>query len=317
MKRKKNISSLICAVSITVLLFVGFIKPANAQQDPVYTQYMNNLMSVNPAYTGVRGVGSASLISRKQWLGIDGSPFTTSLNLALALDSLHIGGGFDFLYDNIGPTITTALFLDYSYKIKATENSQISFGLKGGFNYLKANLINLYRHDYDDEYILLYPDFSRFMPNFGVGIYWYSDQFYAGLAIPRLLQNKFIKDETSIEAASREERHYFLHGAYLFDLSPNLVFKPGITTIMVAGAPVTADFDFSFMIYDMVTLGAMYRISDGPGGYVQVQYDNFKFGLSYDYSHTRLGQFTVGTFELMIRYDFRTKASQILPLPKF
>lgn len=317
MKRNRNIASLICAAGLAVLLLAGSFNKAFAQQDPVYTQYMNNLMSVNPAYTGVRGVGSASLISRKQWLGIDGSPFTTSLTLALALDSLHVGGGMDFLYDNIGPTSTTALFLNYSYRIKATATSQISFGLKGGFNYLQANLIDLYRHDYNDEYILRYPDIHPFMPNFGVGIYWYSDEFYVGLAIPRLLQNKFLKEENSIVAASREERHYFLHGAYLFDLSPGLVFKPGITTIMVAGAPVTADFDFSFLLYDQVTLGAMYRISDGLGGYVQLQYDNFKFGISYDYSHTRLRHFNAGTFELMIRYDFRTKASQIMPLPRF
>ena len=290
---------------------------AMAQQEPVYTQYMNNLMSVNPAYTGVRGVGNAALISRKQWLGIDEAPFSTSLTVALPLDSLHVGLGLDFLYDYADPVATTGLFFDYSYRIKATENSQISFGLKGGFNYLYANLLDLYRHDEYDEYILQHPDYSVFMPNFGVGIYWFSDQFYAGLAVPRLLQNKYIKDESSIEAASREERHYFLHGAYMFDLSPNLVFKPGITTIMVAGAPVTADFDFSFLLRDMITLGAMYRISDGVGGYVQLQYNNLKFGFSYDYAHTRLSQFNTGTFEIMIRYDFRTKASQIFPLPRF
>lgn len=316
MKRSTNISSLCTVLIAAVLLFAGFTK-TYAQQDPVYTQYMNNLMSVNPAYTGVRGIGSASLISRKQWLGIDNSPFTTSLTLALALDSLHVGGGFDFLYDQIGATSTTAFFFDYSYRIKASANSQLSFGLKGGFNYLQGDIEGLFRHDFDDDYILTHPHLSAFMPNFGFGLYWYGDDFYAGIAVPRLLQNKFIKDESSIVAASREERHYFLHGAYLFDVAPGLVFKPGITTIMVAGAPVTADFDFSFLLYDQITLGAMYRISDGVGGYLQFQIDNFKFGLSYDYSHTRLRKYNAGTFEFLLRYEFKTKANQVFPNARF
>lgn len=303
-----------CAASFAVaLLFAG--SNASAQQEPVYSQYMNNLMSVNPAYTGVRGVGSATMISRKQWAGIDGSPMTSSLTLALPFDSLNIGAGFDFLYDNTGPATTTALFLDYAYHIKASSNTKLSFGLKGGFNYLEANLKDLYRHDYDDDYILRNPDLSLFMPNFGIGIYWYGDNFYAGMAVPRLLQNKYVKGENTLEATSREERHYFLHAAYLLDLSKEVVFKPGITTIMTPGAPVTADFDFSFLLYDQLTIGALYRISDALGGYAQIQLDNFKFGFSYDFSH-RLSQYNTGTFEVMIRYDFKTKAGQILPLPR-
>lgn len=317
MKRYRNISTLLwTAILLMAAVVIGPVK-ANAQQDPVYTQYMNNLMSVNPAYTGVRGVGSVAVVSRKQWAGLEGSPMTSSLTFSLPLDSLHIGAGFDFLYDDVGPVSTTALFFDYSYRIRASYNSQISFGLKGGFNYLQANLKDLYRYHYDDEYILEYPEYSNFMPNFGVGIYWYSDKFYAGLAIPRLLQNKYIKDELTIEAASREERHYFLHGAYLFDLSPTVIFKPGVTTIMVAGAPVTADFDFSFLFYDRFWVGTIYRISDALGGYAQVQVDNFKIGFSYDYSHTRLREFNYGTFEIMLRYDFRIKPTQFLPLPGF
>lgn len=291
---------------------------AKAQQDPVYTQYMNNLMSVNPAYTGVRGVGSASTVFRKQWLNFDGAPITSSVTMSLPIDSLHIGGGFDFMYDNIGPLTTTAIFLDYSYRIQTSETTHLSFGLKGGFNFVQANLKELYRHDYDDQYILEYGNISRFMPNFGVGVFWYSENFYAGLAIPRLLQNKYYKDVTIVESASREERHYFLHGAYLFRLSNTIIFKPGITTILVAGAPATADFDFSFMALNKFWFGAMYRISDALGGYVQFQVqENLKIGFSYEYPHTQINEFNNGTIEVMLRYDFKTKSTQLLPFAGF
>lgn len=289
------------------------IKQGFAQQDPIYSQYMNNLMSVNPAYTGVRGVGSISGVSRKQWNQLNGAPSTSSLTLSMPLDSLHVGGGFDFLYDDFGHFSTTAFFLDYSYRIKTTQTTQLSFGLKAGFNYLQSMLTQLDRYHPDDAYIIEYGDYTRFLPNFGVGLFWYGENFYAGLAVPRLLQNKYHKDATSIQATSREERHYFLHGAYMLQLSPTTVFKPGITTIMVAGAPLTADFDLSFLFMDRFWVGAMYRISDSVGGYTQIQLKNIKIGFSYDYTHTQLGEFTNGTFEVMLRYDFKTKSTQVFP----
>ncbi|HKK81133.1 MAG TPA: type IX secretion system membrane protein PorP/SprF [Prolixibacteraceae bacterium] len=313
MKGIKYISS-ICTAVIIMLFIVTGTKTGYAQQDPVYTQYMNNLMSVNPAYTGVRGVGSISGIFRQQWLNLKGAPTTSSLTLSMPLDSLHVGGGMDFLHDNFGHFSTTALFLDYSYRIRATQTTQISFGLKAGFNYVQSRLTEIDRYHYDDAYILEYGDYTRFLPNFGVGIFWYGEDFYAGFAVPRLLQNEYTKDEVSVQAASREQRHYFLHSAYMLQLSPTTVFKPGLTTMITAGAPVTADFDFSFLFLDRFWVGAMYRISDAIGAYAHVQLNqNLKIGFAYDYTHTRLKSSNDGTFEVMLRYDFKTKGTQVFP----
>lgn len=301
----------------TLAMVLLFTCRVSAQQDPVYTQYQNNISSVNPAYTGVRGVGSVSAISRKQWLNMENSPFTSSLTLSLPLDSMKIAGGLNFLYDNLGPVTTTALFLDYSYRIRASETTQLSFGLKGGFNYLQTNLTQLDRYHYDDNYILEYGDYSKFLYNFGVGLFWYGENFYAGLAVPRLMQNLYHKHVLSVESASREERHYFLHGAYLFSLSPKLTLKTGLSTIFVAGAPATANFDMGFMLYERIWLGGTYRISDAVGGYVHLQLDNFKVGFLYEYATTNLGMYNNGTIEVMLRYDFRTRDTQLFPLLGF
>ncbi|MDA3929179.1 MAG: type IX secretion system membrane protein PorP/SprF [Prolixibacteraceae bacterium] len=317
MKHIKNISTHFCTAILVAVLLVLCIHTAKAQQEPIYSQYMNNMMSINPAYTGTRGVGSASLISRKQWLGIKNSPFTTALSICLPVDSLHMGGGLDFIYDNTGPVSHTGIFVDYAYRIRATQNTQISFGLKAGFNYLQSYLSSLDRYHLIDEKITDYGDYSNFMPNFGVGMFWFNDQFYAGISVPRLLENKYNNEYVSTAEVSAEERHYFLHGAYLFDLAPNIIFKPALTTILVAGAPVTADFDLSMMFYDAFWLGAKYRISDAAGAYFQVQVENLKIGFSYDYSLTRLGDFNVGSFEIMLRYDFKSKASQLFPKRSF
>lgn len=301
-----------------MVLFILLGNPAWSQQDPVYTQYMNNLMSVNPAYTAVRGVGSFSGVFRNQWVNLDGAPKSSSLSFSMPVDSLNkMGLGVDFIYDYTVPLTTTGLFFNYSYRVKLDQNSTLSFGLKAGVNYLDARLTTLDRYHLDDEYILGYGDFTRWMFNTGVGVFWYNESFYVGLSIPRLIENRYRKDVAIVEAASREKQHYFLHGAYMVDLSPEVSFKPGLTTIMTAGAPVTADFDFSFLFHQQIWFGVMYRISDAVGAYTQFQYKNMKIGFSYDYSHTRIHEFQSGTFEVMLRYDFKTKGTQTFPFPTF
>lgn len=316
MKEIRNIGNF----KFTWPLLVMFMLLGNtvwSQQEPIYSQYMNNLMSVNPAYTAVRGVASFAGIFRNQWVNLDGAPTSTSLTYSMPIDSFHMGFGIDFLNDYTTPVSTTELYLNYSYRVKVGDNSMLSLGLKAGFNYLDSRLTSLFRHDIDDDYIIEYGDKPHLLFNTGVGVFWYNEKFYAGFAVPRLLENKYNKDVTTVETTTREKQHYFLHGAYMVDLSPKIAFKPGLTTIMTAGSPITADFDFSFMFYQKLWFGVMYRISDAVGAYTQFQYKNMKIGLSYDYSHTRLSEFQDGTFEIMLRYDFKTKGSQIFPFPSF
>lgn len=314
MRGLKNILHTRFTVLMTLLLLLLCQKSWSQQEaEPVYSQYMNNLMSVNPAYTAVRGVGSVSGIFRNQWVNLKGSPTTTSLTFSMPIDSLHMGLGVDFLDDKTGALSTTGLFFNYSYRIQATESSMISFGLKAGVNYLRGDLTELYRHDPDDQYIIEYGDINRPLFNTGVGVFWYSKDFYFGLSVPRLIENRYVKNVSIVEANSREKQHYFLHGAYMMNLSPTVSFKPGLTTIMTAGAPITADFDFSFMFYEKIWFGMVYRISDALGAYAQFQYQNMKVGFSYDYSHTRLREFQNGTFEVMLRFDFKTQEHQLFP----
>lgn len=316
MKVFKHILKLKFSIPI-VVLFILLGNRAWSQQDPVYTQYMNNLMSVNPAYTAVRGVGSFSGLFRNQWVNLEGAPKSTSISFSIPLDSLNMGLGVDYMYDYTIPVSTTGLFFNYSYQVKLAQNSTLSFGLKAGVNYHDPRLKELYRHDPIDEYIDEYGDIPRWMFNTGVGVFWYNESFYVGLSIPRLLENRYNKSEISVKAVSREKQHYFLHGAYMVDLSPTISFKPGLTTIMTTGAPITADFDFSFFFSQRIWFGLMYRISDAMGAYTQFQYKNMKIGFSYDYSHTRLREFQSGTFEVMLRYDFKTKETQKFPFPTF
>jgi hypothetical protein len=48
---------------------------------PVYSQYLQNGLVINPAYAGTRGILSGFVSYRMQWMGINGSPSLQTVSL--------------------------------------------------------------------------------------------------------------------------------------------------------------------------------------------------------------------------------------------
>ena len=53
---------------------------SKGQQDPMYTQYIFNLQTINPAYAGSWQDIGVTALSRDQWLGIQGHPTTQTFS---------------------------------------------------------------------------------------------------------------------------------------------------------------------------------------------------------------------------------------------
>ncbi|MCA6475313.1 MAG: PorP/SprF family type IX secretion system membrane protein, partial [Chitinophagaceae bacterium] len=79
----------------------------HAQQKPMYSQYMFNMLNINPAYAGSRGAMSAVALYRNQWLGFPGAPRTTTFSFDMPLQNRKVGLGVQFYDDRIGIERTT------------------------------------------------------------------------------------------------------------------------------------------------------------------------------------------------------------------
>ena len=278
----------------------------NAQQAPLYTHYMNNTLVVNPAYAGSRDALTLTALYRSQWVGFTGAPVTQTLTMHAPLRNEHIGLGFSFLNDKIGPTNNTSVFVDYAYIIKLTEKSKLAFGLSAGLNIYNANLNSLQLDQQTD------PTFqnninNHVTPNFGFGAYYSRERFYTGISVPDLLQNSYLLEspETKNTLTGREQRSYFLIAGALFNLTDNLAFKPTTLVKVTAGAPIQADLTASFILMKRLLVGAMYRTGDSFGGLVGFDItDQLHLGYSYDWSYgLQTGTYNSGSHELVLRYD--------------
>lgn len=289
---------------IAVIAAVFCVLESNAQQDPMYTQYMENLLTLNPAYAGSRDVFSMMAVSRNQWVTMPSAPVTRSLSMHAPVNGTNMGLGLSVLNDEFDPVKQTGIYIDYSYTLYFSNRRSLALGLKAGANFYEAGISDLTTVDPDDPTFA--NDINRsFLPNLGIGAFYYTQKYYFGLSVPKLIENKINKNGVSTQSISREEMHVFFMAGYVFDINRIVKFKPSILTKYVKNAPVSLDATGTFLFYDRLWLGAMYRVGDSFGALFQIQATNqLKIGYSYDLPVNKLGAYNKGTHEIMATFDF-------------
>lgn len=301
-----NKKSLFVTVLLLFYLSVGLF----AQQDAQFTQYMYNTMSVNPAYAGSRGQLSLAALYRSQWVGLDGAPKTQTLNLHSPIRNSRLGYGISVINDNIGNGVVKETQFDavVSYTIEVSRDAKLSFGLKAGGNLLNLDFNGL--NNFDSENINGDNIDNKFSPNFGLGVYYHTDKFYAGLSAPNLIETQHFdnsqRDANSVQFLSTERMNFYLITGYVLDLNNNFKFKPALLTKVVGGAPLQVDLSASFLFNDVFSFGAAYRWDAALSGMIGFQIsDQIMIGLAYDRETTELGglQFNDGTFEMFLRFE--------------
>ncbi|MBG50208.1 MAG: hypothetical protein CML05_18140 [Pseudozobellia sp.] len=288
----------------------------HAQQDAQYTQYMYNTVSVNPGYAGSRGQISVAALHRSQWVGLDGAPTTQTFNIHSPIGYRGVGLGLSIVNDKIGPTSETYFDIDFSYTVYTSNEGRLSFGLKGSAHLLDIRYSELNQIAPDNS---LQNDIdNQFSPNVGAGVYYHTEKFYAGISVPRILETRHFKEGPAPSTAKEQMNFYFITG-YVWDLNPNLKFKPTILTKIVQGAPLQLDLSANFMLSEKFILGAAYRWDAAFSGMVGFNVSNkFLIGLAYDREITELGNalYNDGSFEVILRYDFITTKGN-LKSPRF
>ncbi|MGB5190264.1 PorP/SprF family type IX secretion system membrane protein [Robiginitalea sp.] len=308
----------------TVLLMLALWGAASqAQQDAQYTQYMYNTMSVNPAYAGSRGQLSMAALYRSQWAGLDGAPETFTLNFHSPIRDSRIGYGISVIHDNIGNGVVQETYLDaaVSYTIDVSQSARLSFGLKAGGSLLSLDFSELL--NFDQEPVNQENIDNQFAPNFGVGVYYHTDRFYAGLSAPNLLETEYFdndaQDSNEIQFLSTERINLYFITGYVFDLSYNFKLKPALLTKAVSGAPLQVDLSATFLYDEKFSFGVAYRWDAAFSGLIGFQLsEQLMLGLAYDRETTALGgtQFNDGSFEIFLRWEL-VKTFQGMVSPRF
>jgi type IX secretion system PorP/SprF family membrane protein len=306
--------------TLQLLVFCCMSSALIAQQAPMFTHYMYNTLSINPAYAGSRDALSITALHRSQWVGFKGAPMTQTITMHSPIANKHIGLGLSLSNDKIGPVNNTAAFFSFAYKIILTENTKLSFGISGGVNVLQTHFSTLDLDQQND------PAFStnatnKALFNAGFGAYYSMKQSYIGVSIPNLIQNKYpiVTLANGNQSSGTEKQHYFLIAGTKIDVQKNIVFKPTALIKLTEAAPLQLDVTAAFIFNNNFSLGAMYRTGDAFGVLVGlILSPQFTVGYAYDWSHNnRTFQYNSGSHEVMMRYDFVYTTNKQVHSPRY
>jgi type IX secretion system PorP/SprF family membrane protein len=293
---KKLFSTLI---GITIVLGVS------AQQDPQFTQFMADRLSINPAFAGSKDAICGTLMYRNQWAGFDGAPTTILFNGHAPIKSINSGIGLTYFNDNIGQLNTNILRAHYAYHLKVGQNFLNAGVSVGMYNSAIGNEWIAIDGVEDDAAIpLIGQSNTKFDASFG--LYFHRPgKFYAGLSSTHLSQGQL--EDVNIEIA----RHYYLMGGYIFDLNPSFNLNPNV---LIKSDIASTQYDVNLNAEyttgnNMIWLGVTYRTVDAIApqlGY-QTQFGKnvLRVGYSYDITTSQISNYSNGSHEIMVNFCFK------------
>jgi type IX secretion system PorP/SprF family membrane protein len=296
----KRLTLIVGLVSMNCSILFG-------QQETQVTQYLDNMLYYNPAYAGSSDQLSLGLISRAKWAGVDGAPRTQFLTANTPTKYKSLGVGFSLMNDVAGPLRQNWINIDASYALQFDAiPGKIYLGMKGGLNFLNAEFTSLLLDQSNDPAFGLNYS-NRVLPNLGAGIYYRSEKYFAGISIPRMVENK---DQGQLEF--QDQKHIYISGGTYIDLNRMWKVRPSALIKWTSNAPLSFDLTSTFIMYDQFFFGLNYRVQDSFGFMAQfLMRNSFRVGYSYDMSTTPMARSSNGSHELVLVYDFYFRKGQV------
>lgn len=305
----KRLGLLVCACLLAVSL--------SGQQAEKYTQFMYNKLQYNPAFAGVPGRYCLTIGGYGQWIGLDGAPNSQLIRFNMPLLNNRIGLGAGLTRDAIGPQETYTMDLAYAYHLPVGPGF-LSMGVRGNVTFIRVDFDKANgTQPVSIDGAIPAGRQSRYVPNFGLGFYYYTNDWYAGFSIPKLVETDISFVDIGQPEATEKRHYHFMTGAR-FVLSDVVTLEPQALFTFVDNAPFTADVNLNAVFIKRILGGATLRLGGGQqqgiaeslsllAGF-QISEDLF-FALSYTLSFSDLVNTHSGSIEGVFRWCFGPKAN--------
>lgn len=295
------------SLPVVAVLCLLFSLTGKAQlTDPVFTQYMNSMQTINPAYTGMWDKIGVQAFTRRYYLGQNKAPLVSSASMYKPVKNSNNALGLDIIEEHFGYEDKLTMTLNYAYQVKLDWHTYLRLGLKAGIiNY--SNLLTRYQLDPDDNPDAAFQDdvHLNFQPAWGVGGLIYSRDYYVGLSMPQIIHNEFKANRNNYSAIANV-RYAYLLGGYFFGRQRQVRFKPTAMIKLSLDAPIQADLGANLLFFDKFWIGGMYRTNNVAAVITQfVMMQNIRLGYAVEFPFGReIWKYQMGTHEFRVVYEF-------------
>jgi len=278
---------------LLLALMAGYT--ATAQQDVMISQYLFNGLLINPAYAGSHPYTSSSVLHRSQWAQFDGAPTTSVLAVDGAMRNGSFGMGLLVFHDQLGITEQTEAALNFAYRFRLGAG-HMALGLRGGISSTLADLNGVSIWDPGDP---VYQGGTQVYQTvkFGAGAYYHLQRMYIGVSVPTLLPlGPFA--ETMVP-------HYLATAGGMVRISNGVELKPSMLLKMVNNTPAQLDINLHALFQEKIWLGAGWRTGDAIVSMLEYQVTpELRIGYAHDFTISEIGNYSNGSNELLIGFDF-------------
>lgn len=306
-----------------------------AQQKPHYTQYILNQYIVNPALTGIENYTDLKISHRHQWVGIQDAPVTTYLSIhgpigktdfkttatsfsmpgenprgqryweEYTASEPHHGIGFQVINDVTGPLSNLSAYGTYAYHLGLSPRTNLSGGFGVGINRISLDANKLDFGDVTvDPAVASSGVLNKMRLDMMAGLYVYSADYFIGVSAQQIVPQKIDFSNGYIRPKEgKAVPHIFATAGYRFLISDDLNLTPSVMVKYVSPIPVQYEGNLKLQFRDFLWLGASYRYKDGFAGMLGLNVSNkFNVGYAYDYTTSRLNNYSKGTHEFIVGF---------------
>jgi type IX secretion system PorP/SprF family membrane protein len=274
------------------------------QMFPLSDQYFNNTLAINPAFAGCHDALSATILYRNQWVGFKDAPKNNMLSVHAPLRNDRIGLGLLIEKSSFGINKETSFIGNYAYRMEL-HYGILALGLGFGATIYNVAWNELDATDADDMLLMNNPT-SAVLPNFSLGMYYYTQKYFFGISLPMFLSHELDHSTGNYKIKnSFSEYNYFFEGGYFIDINPQIKLLPSLLIKYHPNHVPQVDYNAQVILKDRIWLGIGYRNRNMLIGMLQCQLNyQIRMAYSYDYNLGRIGNYKSGSHEIVLNYIF-------------
>lgn len=269
-----------------------------------------NMAVYNPAFTGTNG-SFVSLNSRSQWLGIKDAPRANYLIYHLP-KSEKVALGFTAQNDQVFIENKTHFTIDYNYQLQLSEDQFLYLGLKGGgfYNNIDVNRLERLYATYNPA---LEPVKSYFTPILGLGMHYQAPDYFIGIGVPSLFNNKRFQDNSGWETTATDEAYVYFSGGITLDINENFNLEPVLIYRAMPNSPNLFSATFAVNFKEQFSIGGGYANNNNMAFFVTSKnVKGIEWGYGYEVmNRTDATAIQNSTHELFIRFFIISSSKKI------
>lgn len=290
-----------------LILLIGLGLMANfakAQQIPLYSNYFFTPYIYNPALSGTDGVTEATILHRRQWSGIQGSPETSALAVNGSMNDGSVGWSVYGFSDKTDILNRIGVYGNYAYHVKLTDDISLSGGLGAGYVNQSIDQSGVRARDAGDIFTVVAPNRGTFDLNLGLSLM--VRDFTLGFAAPQLLSQNVVYATNPSDINYNLIRHYVASAQYDFKFAGDKqVLSPIVMVRAAEGVPFQLDAGLLYNMVEYGYVGAMFRSNYGVTANVGVNLsEQLTLGYAYDFSTNTYASNFGTSHEFMLTYRF-------------